>query len=150
MDGLQHKWTERGTRTHLLSKSPTGDTTQVSDPYPAQQVAIATLVGLLTPEPRIALPSRHMRTESQRDNGLQKGRSYFRSVTAAGPSRICTGVPCSSALQQKRPTTSVPKTVRLAGFEPTTYGLKVAVKRFRKFKLLAISRCLNAPYLTAL
>jgi hypothetical protein len=122
----------------------------VSDPYPAQQVAIATLVGLLTPEPRIALPSRHMRTESQRDNGLQKGLSYFHSVTAAGPSRICTGVPCSSALQQKRPTTSVPKTVRLAGLEPTTYGLKVAVKRFRKRKPLAVSRYPNLPYPTSL
>ena len=107
----------------------------MSDPYPAQQVAIATLVGLLTPEPRIALPSRHMRTESQRDNGLQKGLSYFHSVTAAGPSRICTGVPCSSALQQKRPTTSVPKTVRLAGLEPTTYGLKVIASLANTFQV---------------
>jgi hypothetical protein len=77
---------------------------------PARRPNGFALVGLLTPELALARPSRRSGLQplgaAGCDNGQKTGPSCNYSVTAAGPSRIFTGVPCLSALQPKRPTTS--------------------------------------------
>ena len=88
-----------------ISRSLTGTTLAMLSLAAHRQTA---LVGLLTSEPHVAglLAAGFRKTRNPRQWHTESDLRY-RSVTAAGPSRICTGVPCLSAGKRRlRPTTN--------------------------------------------
>jgi hypothetical protein len=78
--------------------------------YPPSQVTPATaLVGLLTSASEVPAFSSQARAKGSacsRQWPKREGGLPTSTVTAAGPSRTCTGVPCSSNAQEGRPTTN--------------------------------------------
>ncbi len=62
---------------------------------PSQQTTRHALAGLLTRELGSLGPSRR-----DSNNGQKIRTSYEHSLTAAGPSRICTGIPCCQITQE--------------------------------------------------